>query len=99
MANICSNVFYAYSNDYNNIKHITKFFEKWDCYGNAKIANYEVSIDVDFNSKWVFPEEEMKKLYESIPDKDDIYMRCLSVEYGCKYHALWECNKEGWHEV
>ena len=51
MANICSNVFYAYSNDYNNIKHITKFFEKWDCYGNAKIANYEESIAVDIKYK------------------------------------------------
>lgn len=100
MANICSNEFYAYSNDYNNIKHITKFFERWDCYGDAKIANYEVSIDVDFNSKWVFPEEEMKKLFESIPNKDDIFMRCLSVEYGCDYVAYWKCvDEDSWSQV
>ena len=27
---------------------------------------------------------------------DDIYMRCLSVEYGSLYHALWVCNKDRW---
>ena len=41
----------------------------------------------------------MRKLYESIPNKEDIYMRCLSVEYGCMYHALWECDENGWREV
>ena len=42
----------------------------------------------------------MNRLYEGIPNKEDIYMRCLSVEYGCLYHALWICeNEEGWDEV
>lgn len=99
MANICSNKFYAYSNNHNNIEYITKFFEKWNCYGNAEIINSELDIDIDFNSKWSFPEEEMNKLFESIPDKDNIYMRCLSVEYGCDYVAYWKCvDKTGWYQ-
>lgn len=96
MANICDNTFYAYSEDNNNIKVIEDFFNDW-CG-----ADYEVNdgnIDVYFSSKWTFPEDEMEKLFESIPNKEDIYMRCLSVEYGCMYHALWECNKDGWKSV
>lgn len=99
MANVCSNEFYAYSNNYDNIEHITKFFEKWNCYGNAEIINDETSVDVDFNSKWVFPEEDMNELFNSILDKNDIYMRCLSVEFGNDYMAYWKCKDEtGWYQ-
>ena len=41
----------------------------------------------------------MNELFNSIPNKEDIYMRCLSVEYGCLYHALWTCDEHGWREV
>lgn len=40
-----------------------------------------------------------QELYDKIPDKEDIYMRCLSVEYGCLYHVLWVCDNNGWKEV
>lgn len=96
MANICNNTFYAYSEDSNNIKVIEDFFNDW--YG----ADYEINdgnIDVYFNSRWRFPKDEMEALFNSIPNKADIYMRCLSVEYGNMYHALWECDKDGWRSV
>lgn len=96
MANICSNSFYANSEDLKNIQAIKEFFDSW---GDADVDYDDDSVDVYFESRWVFPEEEMKKLFDSLPNKDDIYMRCLSVEYGCMYHALWECDMEGWHEV
>lgn len=41
----------------------------------------------------------MNDLYNGLPNKNDIFMRCLSVEYGNLYHALWVCNSNGWHEV
>ena len=100
MANVCSNEFYAYSDNYDNIEYITKFFEKYKYYGTSEIINNETSIDVDFNSKWCFPEEDMNQLFESLPDKSDIYMRCLSVEYGCDYVAYWKCEDDkGWYQV
>lgn len=98
MANTCDNTFHATSADGNNIEYIRNFLqEEFD-----SIDIYEDSdfIDAYFDSKWVFPEEIMNRLYEGIPNKEDIYMRCLSVEYGCLYHALWVCeNEEGWDEV
>ena len=57
-------------------------------------------MDITFESKWTFPEEQMKDLYNHLPDKEnDIYITCLSIEYGNLYHALWVCDKNGWREV
>lgn len=96
MANICDNTFYAYTEDKNNTEVITNFFENW---WGAVVEAYDNAMDVYFESKWVFPEEDMKELFEAIPNKEDIYMRCLSVEYGDLYHALWVCEEDGWKEV
>lgn len=97
MANLCDNTFYAYSEDSRNIETIKDYFDRWPG------ANIEIDgdqVDVYFSSKWDFPLEDMRKLYELIPNKKDIYMRCLSVEYGCLYHALWVCNNgDNWEEV
>ena len=96
MANICTNTMYVESETRENLDVVITFFNN-----NIKYYDHEdngYSIDIFFDSKWVFPEELMEELFEAIPNKSDIYMRCLSVEYGCMYHALWYCDKDGWHE-
>ena len=96
MANICTNLMYVCSEDRQNIDTIISFFHNWPY---ADIEDSGESVDVYFDSKWWFPEEEMNKLYESIPNKADIYMRCLSYEFCNLYHALWICDENGWREV
>ena len=96
MANICTNTMYVESETRENLDSVITFFNN-----NLKYYDYEDngdSLDISFDSRWVFPEELMEELFEAIPNKSDIYMRCLSVEYGCMYHALWYCDKDGWHE-
>ena len=96
MANICLNTMYVESETRENLDAIITFFNN-----NLKYYDYEDngdSLDISFDSRWVFPEELMEELFEAIPNKSDIYMRCLSVEYGCMYHALWYCDEDGWHE-
>ena len=96
MANICTNTMYVESETRENLDAVITFFNN-----NLKYYDYEDdgdSLDISFDSRWVFPEELMEELFEAIPNKSDIYMRCLSVEYGCMYHALWYCDKDGWHE-
>lgn len=97
MANICDNTLYAESDDNENIQAIINFFESW----NEANVVYEDGnfIEVYFDSKWSFPEKEMNNLFDNIPNKSDIYMRCLSVEWGNYYHAMFVCNNEGWKEV
>lgn len=96
MANICTNLMYICSEDRQNIDAAVNFFHNWPY---SDIEDSDTSVDVLFNSKWTFPEEEMNKLYESIPNKADIYMRCLSYEFGNLYHTLWVCDENGWGEV
>ena len=97
MANICDNTLYVQSDNRENLEIVRKFFnenfEYYDCDDSGDC------LDIFFDSKWTFPENLMKELFDAIPDKSDIYMRCLSVEYGCMYHALWYCDENGWEEV
>lgn len=96
MANPCDNTFYAYTEDEDNMNVIIEFFKNW---WGASVERDGESVDIYFESKWAFPEEQMWELFEKIPNKEDIYMRCLSVEYGELYHALWVCEEDGWQEV
>lgn len=96
MANICDNVLYAYTEDPKNIETIKEFFDSWH---DADCEIDDCDVDVHFGSKWDFPEKEMRELYEFLPNKNDIYMRCLSVEYGCDYVAYWKCDSDGWYQV
>lgn len=95
MANICENTFYASASE-ETIKQIAKFLEEHFSYSD--IDNEGDELFAYFDSKWTFPEEKMEELFNSITDKEELYMRCLSVEYGCMYHALWECDEDGWHD-
>lgn len=97
MANICSNELYATSEDESNLEFISKFLDEKlyaDIYDSASDF-----IEASFDSRWTFPESLMEELYNGIPNKEDIYIRCLSVEYGNLYHALWVCDEDGWSEV
>lgn len=97
MANICDNTLYVYTEDEDNYNYIKKYIKD-----NFQANIYEedgTTLEASFESKWTFPENKMKELYENLTNKDDIYMRCLSVEYGMYYHALWLCDEDGWREV
>ena len=97
MANICDNTLYVQSDNRENLETVRKFFdENFECYDCDDSGD---CLDIFFDSKWTFPENLMKELFDAISDKSDIYMRCLSVEYGCMYHALWYCDENGWEEV
>ena len=96
MANVCSNQMYICSEDRDNIKTILEFFHDWPY---AEMEDSGESADIYFDSKWVFPEDQMNELFNLVPNKDDIYMRCLSYEFGNLYHALWICDEDGWREV
>lgn len=96
MANICDNTMHVESSSAENIEYILRFFDDgW----NYKVEDYGYDLDITFESKWTFPEEEMEKLYDGLPDPDEILITCLSVELGNLYHALWVCNENGWREV
>lgn len=95
MSNICNNEFYAYSNNDDNINVIYKFMDEYD--GTSHLDGGIDYVECYFESKWDFPEEKMDDLFNSLPDKNDIYMRCLSTEYENEYVAFYVCrDSDGW---
>ena len=95
MANPCENTLYATGSE-EVLDIISKFLkENFD----ADVEIEDDYLDAYFDSKWTFPLEAMEELFNTIPKQEDFYIRCLSVEYGCMYHALWYCDKNGWHDT
>lgn len=92
MANICDNTLHVYSENPENLKYIESFFKNW---GNIEKVDKE-NLKVYFDSKWTFPEEEMDELYAKLPDKNNINMTCLSIEWGCLYCKFHTCDEDGW---
>lgn len=96
MANICENNFYACSDNSTNLEVIDTFLGD-----NMEITDYVYEsnyIEARFNSSWTFPEKQMQALFNLLPDKNDIFMRCLSAEFGNDYIAYWKCEGEkGWY--
>ncbi|MDR0832612.1 MAG: hypothetical protein LBN93_00240 [Candidatus Symbiothrix sp.] len=43
--------------------------------------------EIDFDSRWTFPSEEMEQLTVSLSNADDLYIRVLSYEFGNDYVA------------
>lgn len=98
MANPCTNIFYACSDNKENIEAILNFFNDNFSYYDCDLGDN--SMDIMFESKWEFPELLMDNLFDSLPDQSDIYMRCLSVEYGTDYVTYWKCTGEnGWFQI
>lgn len=94
MANICSNELHVYTEDKDNKECIIKFMN--DTFDSDIEEVPDDHLEIYFSSRWVFPEELMDELYEKIPNKDDIDMTCLSVEWGCFYCQFHTCDKDGW---
>lgn len=94
MSNICENTIRVYTNDEDNIDYIIKFLESEI---NADIEEIsEGYLEGYFDSRWDFPEELMENLYKGLPNKEDIDITVLSVEWGCFYCAFHTCDKDGW---
>lgn len=94
MANICENTLRVSSESVENLDYIAKFFKS---IGDVNEFSAE-TLDIYFDSKWRFPEELMNDLYNNLPNKNDIDMTCLSVEWGCYYCQFHTCDENGWSE-
>lgn len=89
MANTCSNTLRVYSENPKNLEYVKSYFKEW---GNTDIEDFSAdggNLEIYFDSKWCFPDKEMKEFVEGLPDKNDISMTCLSVEWGCLYCAFY----------
>lgn len=95
MANICENQIRVCSTDSNNIDFIISFLEE-NFKGNDIVEINDNEIEGYFDSKWTFPEDLMEEMYDKLPNKDDIGITVLSIEWGCFYCEFHTCDSEGW---
>ena len=94
MANICDNKMYVLSEVPENIKYIKEYMKNWN---GADIEDIDDdSFEVYFSSRWDFPLTEMNEMVEKIPDKEDIFIRVLSVEESTCYCAFHLYEGKEW---
>lgn len=98
MANICTNLVYADL----KTKANSEYFKKWldEEFGYEDMDEIEENVfEGIIDSKWSFPNEEFQEFTNNLPDKDeDIYIRSMSYELGCYYHALYIYEGGEWRE-
>lgn len=99
MANLCDNTFYLFCE---NSEILTKIIDKINhlfennLYGEicACDANF---IEGYFESKWSFPIYLFENFFDEF-ENEDIYMRCLSTEYGMGYVAMNIYENGAWRK-
>ena len=89
MANICDNDFRITFEDEETGKKIEEKLEKLfkETLDGEITYSDEGCIEGWFSSKWDFPEYIFEHFFDEFKDPA-IYMRCLSIEWGCSYVAL-----------
>lgn len=93
MANVCENRMYVQSEDEQNLIAIREYFDNWK---SACIDEIDSdSFEVYFDSRWDFPLADMQDMVKLIPNKDDIYIKCLSIEWGESYCEFNEYDGDG----
>lgn len=75
MANYATNIFHARTENKTDLDKIEDFLD--DTF--SEFTNrYGDSVDAEFSSRWVYPEEEIKKLVESLEDNEYVSFRIFS---------------------
>ena len=57
---------------------------------------YGDSVDTEFSSRWVYPDDEIKKLVESLEDKDKVYIEILTYEFEDEYVSFRILSQGEW---
>jgi len=88
MANICTNMLYLSTADRQLRDTLASSLEKtFNCHD---VQSYDsdgsdFDCEMEFESRWAFPYEEMEALTAGLLEENDLYIRVLSYEFGCEY--------------
>lgn len=90
MANICTNRFYCSTDNDRNMEKIIYFLD--ENFGFTELDGEKNRIHGEFDSRWIFPEEEIKKLMSELEDDPSLSIEIISFEPGMDYleaHILY----------
>lgn len=94
MANYATNIFYARTENKADLDKIEAFL---DDKFNGFVNRQGNSVDAEFSSRWVYPEEEINKLVESLDAKDGAYIKILTYELDDEYVSFRIFSQGKWN--
>ena len=94
MANYATNIFHARTENQTDLDKIEAFL---DDKFNGFVNRQGNSVDAEFSSRWVYPEEEINKLVESLDAKDGAYIKILTYELDDEYVSFRVFSQGKWN--
>ena len=94
MANYATNLFFASTENEQDLNKIEAFLD--ENFVDSFIERMDDTLDTQFSSRWVYPEELMNELITSLEDKDKIYIRVLTYELGDEYVSFRTFSQGKW---
>ena len=76
MANYATNIFYARTENKADLDKIEAFLD--DTF-DGFVNRHSDSVDAEFTSRWVYPEEEIDRLIASLEAKDKTYYKISGI--------------------
>ncbi|WP_373146773.1 hypothetical protein [Bacteroides xylanisolvens] len=94
MANYATNIFHARTENKTDLGKIEVFLDETF---NGFVNRQGDSADAEFSSRWVYPEEEINKLVESLEAKDKVYIKILTYEFEDEYVSFRVFSQGKWN--
>ena len=95
MANYATNLFFASTENGQDLDKIEAFLDEnfADCF----IERMDDTLEAQFSSRWVYPEELIDNLVESLEAKNVIYIRVLTHELEDEYVSFRTFSQGTWN--
>ena len=94
MANYATNIFHARTENKTDLGKIEVFLDETF---NGFVNWQGDSVDAELSSRWVYPEEEINKLVESLEAKDKVYIKILTYEFEDEYVSFRVFSQGKWN--
>lgn len=95
MANYATNLFFASTENEQDLDTIEAFLD--ETFADSFIERMDDILKAEFSSRWVYPEELIDKLVESLEAKDKIYIRILTYELEDEYVSFRTFSQGTWN--
>ncbi|MCS2613269.1 hypothetical protein NXY41_09735 [Bacteroides fragilis] len=93
MANYATNIFYARTENQTDLDKIEAFLD--DTF-NGFVNRQTDSVDAEFTSRWVYPEE-INTLVDSLEAKNEAYIKILTYEFEDEYVSFRVFSQGQWN--
>lgn len=94
MANYATNLFFASTENQNDLERIGQFLDENLC--DSMYEMYDECIDGEFCSRWKYPEEEIEDMIDLLEDKDKVYIRILTFQLSDEYVSFRVFSEGEW---